>query len=119
MRKSGLSRINGFSAISVISSSVRMQGKVVTLSKDDPVLNNAQTLALEHFDRVLARVRWLGTAHSGKNQGFYGSMDSRPFRSYRPWFVCKASQDLIQRKPSPKDALPLALEHFDRVLARV
>ena len=53
--------------------------------------SNVLPLALEHFDWMLVRGRWLGTAHSGDNQGCSGSMNSRPFRSYRPRFAFKAS----------------------------
>ena len=47
---------------------------------------------------------WLGSAHSGDSQGFHGSMDSRPFRSYRPRFACK-----VDSSPDPTMTQPKAM----------
>ena len=47
-----------------------MQRKLKTGSKDNSALNNALILALEHFDRMLARCRWLGAAHGAKIRAF-------------------------------------------------
>ena len=59
-----VSWINRFPAISAISSLVR-QGKMKTYSKGDPGQSNGSPLALGHFDRMLACVRWCETAQDG------------------------------------------------------
>ena len=60
--KSRHSGINGFPAISADSSEVRVQGKINTWSKGDPVQGNVQTSAFSHFDLMLAQVSWRGKA---------------------------------------------------------
>ena len=59
-------RIKGFPAMSVISSSVCIQGKIRSCSKDDPFQINVSSLAIKHFDRTLELLRWRGKAQVGE-----------------------------------------------------
>ena len=70
VQKSRHSGINGFPAISADSSLVRVQGKINTCSKDDPVQSNVQLSAFMHFDRMLALVPWRGKAKFAKIEAF-------------------------------------------------
>ena len=54
--------------------SVRKQGEIETYYNDDPVQGNLSHSALEHFDRILARVRW---HKKSTNPSVHGSIDSR------------------------------------------
>ena len=60
------------------------------LIEDDPAQSNVSALVLGRCDGMLPPGRRLGTANSGKNQGFHGSMESLPFWSRPPRYTCKA-----------------------------
>ena len=62
VQKSWHSRINGFPAISADSSLVRVDEKISTCSKDDPVQGTVHHSAFRYFDRMLALVPWRGKA---------------------------------------------------------
>ena len=91
------SRARGFQAISVISFSVYMQGKIKNCPQDDPVHINVWSLPLGHFQRIHACGEWRGNAQGGEQQGFRALVGSRPFRSCRFRFACKARLILFQR----------------------
>ena len=64
------SGINGFPAIPAALSLFRVQGKINTSSKDDPVQDNVQLSAFRHFDRKLSIVSWRGKAQGEKFEAF-------------------------------------------------
>jgi hypothetical protein len=62
MAKIRVFRINGYPAISAVSSSVRLQGEIETCSKDDPVQGSKPFSALAQFDTNFPRLRRRGKA---------------------------------------------------------
>ena len=56
----------------------------------DPFKSIVLLSALDLFDRLLARVWGRGMAQTVEIQDVHGSMDSRPFRSFRTRFACTA-----------------------------
>jgi hypothetical protein len=83
------SRINGFPTISVMSSSVRTQGKIKKLQmmiQFKAVYQSGSLSSLNGFSRVCGDV---GRSTVDGNQDYHGLIDSQPFWSFHPRFACK------------------------------
>ena len=78
--------------MAVSASLVRKQGEIKIYSDDDPVQGNVLYSALEHFDWMLARVRWQKKVYI---RAFTDHLIPGPFRSFSLRFVSIARSKLV------------------------